>query len=64
MLAQDCDRSRGWLIAQAIERYVGEEMALIAAIREGEADFAAGRVLSQAEIEREFGVDRNKRNAA
>lgn len=63
-LALDLDRSRGWLIAQAIDRYVAEEIALLDAIREGEADIAAGRTISQEAVERLFGVDRGKRSAA
>ena len=45
------ERSRAWIVAKAIERYVAEEMELIAFIQEGEDDIAAGRVHSQEEVE-------------
>ncbi len=63
-LGRDLDRSRAWLVALAIERLVAEESALIDAIRAGEADFAAGRTLSQTDVEQRFGIDRSKRQAA
>ena len=63
-LARDYDRSRGWLVAQAIERYVAEESQFLALIREGEADIAAGRTFTQEEVEAMFGVKRDQRDAA
>ncbi len=63
-LAADWDRSRAWLVTKAVERFVAEETALIDAIRAGEADFAAGRIVSQADVEQRFGIDRSKRHAA
>ena len=63
-LARDYDRSRGWLVAQAIERYVAEESQFLALIREGEADIAAGRTFTQEEVEAMFGVKRDQRETA
>ncbi|MES2044176.1 MAG: ribbon-helix-helix protein, CopG family [Pseudomonadota bacterium] len=63
-LAQDLDRSRGSLAARAIAQFVEEEAALVAAIREAEADIAAGNVHTQDEVEAMFGVDRSRRDAA
>ena len=63
-LARDYDRSRGWLVAQAIERYVAEESQFLALIKEGEADIEAGRVFTQDEVEAMFGVKRDQRDAA
>ncbi len=63
-LASDHDRSRAWMVARAIARFVDEEEALVGAIKEGEADIAAGRVVSQAEVEKMFGVNRGERHAA
>lgn len=63
-LARDYDRSRGWLVAQAIERYVAEESQFLALIKEGEADIEAGRVFTQEEVEAMFGVKRDQRDAA
>ena len=63
-LARDYDRSRGWLVAQAIERNVAEESQFLALIREGEADIAAGRTFTQEEVEAMFGVKRDQRETA
>jgi predicted transcriptional regulator len=63
-LARDYDRSRGWLVAQAIERYVAEEAQFLALIREGEADIEGGRTFTQEEVEAMFGVKRDQRDAA
>ncbi len=63
-LARDYDRSRGWLVARAIERYVDEESQLLAMIREGEADIEAGRVFTQEDVEAMFNVKREQRDAA
>ena len=63
-LARDLDRSRGSLAARAIAQFVEEEAAIVAAIREAEADIAAGNVFTQDEVEAMFGVDRSRRDAA
>ena len=63
-LASDYDRSRAWIVAQAIARFVEEEESLLVALKEGEADLAAGRVRSQEEVEALFGVKRGERHAA
>lgn len=63
-LAVDLDRSRAWIMARAIERFVADEGELIAAIKVGEADLAAGRVHTQEEVEALFGVKRDERRAA
>ena len=63
-LARDYDRSRGWLVSRAIERYVDEESQLLAMIREGEADIEAGRVFTQEDVETMFNVKREQRDAA
>jgi predicted transcriptional regulator len=36
------DRSRAWLVAQAVERYVSEESAFLSFVREGEDAIVAG----------------------
>ena len=43
-LAVATDRSRGWLIEQAITRFVDEESWQVAAIREALTDYQAGRM--------------------
>jgi predicted transcriptional regulator len=63
-LAKELDRSRAWIVAKAIERYVGEELEFIAFIKEGEADLDAGRVRSQDEVETLFGIGSGERDAA
>jgi predicted transcriptional regulator len=42
-LAVEMDRSRSYLIAQAVREFVEREYAHLLAVREGEADIAAGR---------------------
>lgn len=63
-LAEAMERSRAWVIAKAIERYVEEELEFIAAIREGERDFEEGRTFTQEEVEAMLGVRRDERSAA
>ena len=63
-LAAEYDRRRGWMVAQAIERYVAEESALLQMVREGEADLEAGRSFTQEQVEEMFGVTRQVRRDA
>lgn len=64
LLAQELDRSRAWVIAKAVQRYVDEELEFIEAIREGERDIEAGRTFTQEEVEAMFAVKRDERDAA
>ena len=41
-LAEHHDRSRAWLVAKAVERYVSEESAFFTFIQEGEDAIANG----------------------
>lgn len=50
-LGEYYERSRAWLIAKAIERYVKEESEFFAFIREGEEAIERGEVLTQEEME-------------
>jgi predicted transcriptional regulator len=63
-LARELDRSRAWIVAKAVERYVAEELEFIAFIKEGEADLDAGRTVSHEELVREIVERRAKREAA
>ncbi len=63
-LAKELDRSRAWIVAKAVERYVAEELEFVAFIKEGEADLDAGRTISHAELVREIAERRAKREAA
>ena len=64
LLAAGYDRRRGWIVAQAIERYVAEEAMLLEMVREGEADLEAGRSFTQKQVEERFGVSRQVRRDA
>lgn len=63
-LATAYERTRGWHIAKAIERYVAEEVQLLDMIQEGEEDFAAGRHVTHDELVAEIRTMREHRNAA
>ena len=62
-LAKDMDRTRAWIVATAIRRYVEEQSEWIAFIKEGEDDIAAGRTFTQEEVEAMF-LNRRKSRAA
>lgn len=45
-LARDTRRSRSFLAAEALDRYLERELEIIDGIKRGRADVAAGRVLA------------------
>jgi predicted transcriptional regulator len=49
-LAGEMQRSRSFLIAQAVGEFVEREYASLVAVREGEADIEAGRSLEGDEV--------------
>lgn len=49
-LSEITDRSRSYLAAEAIERYLAEEEEFIAAVNEGLADAAAGRLYTGEQV--------------
>lgn len=49
-LAGEMQRSRAFLIAQAVREFVEREYASLVAVREGEADIEAGRSLEGDEV--------------
>ncbi len=49
-LAAEMDRSRSYLIAEAVREFVEREYAYLLHVREGEADVQAGRTLSGEEV--------------
>lgn len=53
-LAERYDRSRSWLVAQAVREYVDRETEFLDFIKVGEDDIAKGNVVSQAEMEAWF----------
>lgn len=63
-LAKETERSRAWVIAKAIERYVDEELELVEAIREGERDIAEGRFVTHEELVAEIRAMRQQKDAA
>lgn len=59
-LAKATDRSRSWLVADAIRRYVEEEVWQVAAIEEGVRQAEAGDFATEDEVKAafaEWGVD-------
>lgn len=63
-LAKETERSRAWVIAKAIERYVDEELELVEAVREGERDIAEGRFVTHEELVAEIRAMRQQKDAA
>ena len=54
MLADATDRSRSWLVADAVKRYVMEESWQVAAIKEGIREADAGDFASDDEVKAAF----------
>lgn len=63
-LAAITERSRAWILARAVRRYVDEELEFRAFVRKGIEDIDAGRVRTQQEVEAMFNVRRATRDAA
>lgn len=66
-LAEYQERSRSWLVAKAVERFVSEEAAFLDFIQEGEDAIDRGDYLTQDEMERWFEARitaRNERKSA
>jgi predicted transcriptional regulator len=63
-LATELDRSRAWIVASAVERFLREELEFVDAVQEGEADVAAGRVHSHEEMRAMLGLSEAGRDAA
>lgn len=57
-LALLTDRSRSWHVAQALERYLEQELAFALAVAEGIADLDAGRTIPHEELMAELGAGR------
>ena len=53
-LADITKRSRGWLINEAVDRYLSYEEWYIKAVEAGREDVAAGRVIPHEEIKKEW----------
>lgn len=55
-LADITKRSRGWLINEAVDRYLSYEEWYIKAVEAGMEDVKAGRVIPHEEIKKEWEV--------
>ena len=53
-LAKATDRSRSWLVADAVSRYVEEESRQVTAIEEGVRQADAGNVAAEDEVKAAF----------
>jgi predicted transcriptional regulator len=60
-LAEATGRSKSWLIAEALRSYVANERQFIEAVREGQADYQAGRVVDHAAVVKELRKRRSRR---
>jgi predicted transcriptional regulator len=60
-LADATGRSKSWLIADALRSYVENERQFIEAVREGQADYEAGRVADHATVVRDLRKRRSRR---
>ena len=57
-------RTRSWLSARALERYVEKEAQFLAYLKVGTDDLDAGRSVSQSEVEARMAEIRTQRDAA
>lgn len=53
-IALRADRSRAWLVAQAVQDFIDRDNELMAFLKPGLDDIAAGRVVTQEEMEQKF----------
>lgn len=53
-LADKLGRSRGWVVARAIERFVAEELSLLDSLDEAEAQIDRGEFYTQDEMKAWF----------
>lgn len=62
-LGEHHDRSRAWLVAEAIRRHVAEERELIAFLDQGEDDFARGGSITHEALVAEIKALRDRKDA-
>jgi predicted transcriptional regulator len=53
-IAARADRSRAWLVAEAVREFVERDKELMAFLQPGLDDVAAGRVVTQEQMEAKF----------
>lgn len=63
-LAERIDRSRAWVIAAAVERYVREESEFLAFVQEGIDDLENGRWIAHDDLMRHIRERRAGKRAA
>lgn len=63
-LATRTKRSRAWIVAEAIRRYVSDQTAFLDFVQEGLDDLDEGRWISHEDLVRELKDRREKRHAA
>ena len=63
-LAAYRERSRAWLVAKAVERYVREEAEFFAFLKEGEDAIERGEYLTHEELVAEIRAMRQQKTAA
>jgi predicted transcriptional regulator len=63
-LGERQDRSRAWLVGQAIKRYVEEEAAFLAFLKEGEDAIDRGEYVTHEELVAELKALRTAKHAA
>ena len=49
-LAERLDRSRGWIVARAVEQYIAEESELLDSLDEAERQIDRGEYITQEEM--------------
>ena len=64
LLGERQDRSRAWLVGQAIRRYVEEEAAFLAFLKEGEDAIERGDYVAHDDLIAELMSRRNEKRAA
>jgi len=64
LLGERQDRSRAWLVGQAIRRYVEEEAAFLAFLKEGEDAIERGDYVAHDDLIAELKAMRNEKRAA
>lgn len=63
-LAEYHDRSRAWLVAKAVDRYVKEETEFFAFLQEGEDAIDRGEFVTHDELVAEIEAMKKQKNAA
>jgi predicted transcriptional regulator len=53
-IAERAERSRAWLVAEAVREYIERDNELMAFLKPGLDDIAAGRIVTQEQMEAKF----------